>query len=69
MLMAWVVLDPPTAGAGTEAEGQQPEQEMKRKLRAHLAGKLSASEIPQKITFLEALPKNESGKVRKRDLI
>ena len=36
---------------------------------AHLAGKLFASEIPQKITFLEALPKNESGKVRKRDLI
>ncbi len=69
MLMAWVVLDPPTAGAGTEAERQQQEQEMKRRLRAHLAGRLSASEIPQEIRFLEALPKNESGKVRKRDLI
>ena len=48
---------------------QQEEQEMKRRLRAQLAGRLSAGEIPQEIRFLETLPKNESGKVRKRDLI
>ncbi|MEI3167375.1 MAG: hypothetical protein V8S58_05075 [Lachnospiraceae bacterium] len=42
---------------------------MKRRLRAQLAGRLSAGEIPQEIRFLETLPKNESGKVRKRDLI
>ena len=56
-------------GAGTKAERQQEEQEMKRRLRAQLAGRLSAGEIPQEIRFLETLPKNESGKVRKRDLI
>ena len=48
---------------------QQEEQEMKRRLRAQLAGRLSAGEIPQEIRFQETLPKNESGKVRKRDLI
>ena len=48
---------------------QQEEQEMKRRLREQLAGRLSAGEIPQEIRFLETLPKNESGKVRKRDLI
>ena len=48
---------------------QQEEQEMKRRLRAQLDGRLSAGEIPQEIRFLETLPKNESGKVRKRDLI
>lgn len=68
MLMAWVVLEVSAAAAQTVAERQMQEQEMKRTLRAHLAGKLSASEIPQGITFLEALPKNDSGKVRKRDL-
>ena len=69
MLTAWVVLEPLMIGAGTKAERQQEEQEMKRRLRAQLAGRLSAGEIPQKIRFLETLPKNESGKVRKRDLI
>ena len=68
-LMAWVVLDMPTAGTGPEAERQLQKQEMKRKIRNHLIQVLSASEIPQGILFLEALPKNESGKVRKRDLI
>lgn len=68
-LMAWVVLDMPTAGIGPEAERPLQKQEMKRKIRNHLIQVLSASEIPQGILFLEALPKNESGKVRKRDLI
>ena len=68
-LMAWVVLDMPTAGTGPEAERPLQKQEMKRKIRNHLIQVLSASEIPQGILFLEALPKNESGKVRKRDLI
>ena len=68
-LTAWVVLDMPIAGTEPEAERQLQKQEMKRKIRNHLIQVLSASEIPQGILFLEALPKNESGKVRKRDLI
>ena len=51
------------------SELEKQKQEMKRKIRNHLIQVLSASEIPQGILFLEALPKNESGKVRKRDLI
>ncbi len=33
MLTAWVVLEPLMIGAGTKAERQQEEQEMKRRLR------------------------------------
>ena len=42
-LMAWVVLDMPTAGTGPEAERPLQKQEMKRKIRNHLIQVLSAS--------------------------
>ena len=57
------------SGRVPRRELEKQKQEMKRKIRNHLIQVLSASEIPQGILFLEALPKNESGKVRKRDLI
>lgn len=51
MLTAWVVLEPLMIGAGTKAERQQEEQEMKRRLRAQLAGRLSAVRSRRKSDF------------------
>jgi acyl-CoA synthetase (AMP-forming)/AMP-acid ligase II len=53
--VAFVVLRP-----GLEATGDE--------LIAHCAGQLARYKVPKDVTFLEALPRNPSGKVLKRDL-
>jgi acyl-CoA synthetase (AMP-forming)/AMP-acid ligase II len=53
--MAFVVLRP---GQSTTAE----------ELIAHCAGQLAKFKVPREVSFLEALPRNPSGKVLKREL-
>jgi acyl-CoA synthetase (AMP-forming)/AMP-acid ligase II len=53
--VAFVVLRP---GNGTTADD----------LVAHCAGQLAKYKMPKQVTFLEALPRNPSGKVLKREL-
>ena len=53
--VAFVVLRP-----GLEATGDE--------LIAHCAGQLARFKVPKDVTFLDALPRNPSGKVLKRDL-
>jgi acyl-CoA synthetase (AMP-forming)/AMP-acid ligase II len=53
--VAYVVLR-----SGQEATGDE--------LIAHCAGQLARFKVPKDITFLDALPRNPSGKVLKRDL-
>jgi HIP---CoA ligase len=51
---AWVVLRRPVA----------PEE-----LRAFLLARLADYKVPRRITVIDALPRNESGKVLKSDLV
>jgi len=53
--VAFVVL---RAGESADAE----------ELIAHCAGQLAKFKVPKAVTFLDALPRNPSGKVLKRDL-
>jgi acyl-CoA synthetase (AMP-forming)/AMP-acid ligase II len=53
--VAFVVL-----GSGQSATGEE--------LIAHCAGQLAKFKVPKDVTFLEALPRNPSGKVLKREL-
>lgn len=74
MLAAWVTLkrQVKSGTAGTlesEKSGDQNEaEEESKRIHTVLTGILPAAEVPKRIMILDEMPKNESGKILKREL-
>jgi acetyl-CoA synthetase len=49
-------------------EGHAPSSRLADEMRQFVRGRLSAYQIPAEIEFIEAMPKTETGKIRRRDL-
>lgn len=74
MLAAWVTLKRTvkagpfkTTKSGKSGEQNEAEEESRR-IHAALADILPAAEVPKRIMILDEMPKNESGKILKREL-
>jgi acetyl-CoA synthetase len=48
--------------------GQVPGRELELKIRLHISNKVSSLATPQEIFFIDAIPKNKSGKIMRRVL-
>jgi acetyl-CoA synthetase len=49
-------------------KGAQPSDELRMKIRLHVASRLSATATPQDVIILDRIPKNKSGKILRRVL-
>ena len=73
MLAAWVTLKQPMKekdgdGKITNFKEQDETETEKKRIHAALAEILPAAEVPKRIMILDEMPKNESGKILKREL-
>ena len=50
----------------TLESGQQPSEQLRQELRAHVAKEIGALARPDEIRFTDALPKTRSGKIMRR---